>query len=74
MAMVDVIFGTAKLASLLGTSATLTTDLLVKAVSFTASNIYYLASSLASSPKIIGIKELEQLEKELDLLETIRDN
>lgn len=72
MAMVDVIFGTAKLASLLGTSATLTTDLLVKAVSFTASNIYYLASSLASSPKIIGIKELEQLEKELDLLETIK--
>jgi hypothetical protein len=72
MAMVDVIFGTAKLASLLGTSATLTTDLLVKAVSFTASNIYYLTSSLASSPKIIGIKELEQLEKELDLLETIK--
>ena len=70
--MVDVIFGTAKLASLLGTSATLTTDLLVKAVSFTASNIYYLASNLATSPKIIGIKELEQLEKETDLLETIK--
>lgn len=70
--MVDVIFGTVKLASLLGTSATLTTDLLVKAVSFTASNIYYLASNLASSPKIVGIKELEQLEKELDLLETIK--
>jgi hypothetical protein len=70
--MVDVIFGTAKLASLLGSSATLTTDLLVKAVSFTASNIYYLASNLATSPKIIGIKELEQLEKETDLLETIK--
>lgn len=70
--MVDVIFGTVKLASMLGTSATVTTDLLVKAVSFTASNIYYLASNLASSPKIVGIKELEQLEKELDLLETIK--
>ena len=70
--MVDVIFGTAKIASLLGTSATVTTDLLVKAVSFTASNIYYLTTSISSSPKSVSIKELEQLEKELDLLETIK--
>lgn len=70
--MVDIIFGTAKIASLLGSSASLTTDLLVKTVSYTASNIYYLVSNLASSPKITGIKELEQLEKELDLLETIK--
>jgi hypothetical protein len=70
--MVDVIFGTAKLVSLVGSSATITTDLLVKAVSFTASNVYYLASNLASSPNFVGIKELEQLEKELDLIETIK--
>jgi hypothetical protein len=70
--MVDVIFGTAKIASLLGTSATITSDLLVKAVSFTASNIYYLVSNLSTSPKTASIVELEQLEKELDLLETIK--
>jgi hypothetical protein len=70
--MVDVIFGTARLVSLVGSSATITTDLLVKAVSFTASNVYYLATNLASSPKIVGIKELEELEKELDLIETIK--
>jgi hypothetical protein len=70
--MVDVIFGTAKFASLLGTSATVTTDLLVKAVSFTASNIYYLTTNISSSPKSISIKELEELEKEIDLLETIK--
>lgn len=70
--MVDVIFGTVKIATMLGTSATVTTDLLVKAVSFTASNIYYLATNLSSSPKTTSIKELEQLEKELDLLETIK--
>lgn len=70
--MVDVIFGTAKLVSLVGSSATVTTDLLVKAVSFTASNVYYLASNLTSSPSFAGIKELEQLEKELDLIPTIQ--
>lgn len=70
--MVDVILGTAKIATMLGTSATVTTDLLVKAVSFTASNIYYLTSNIYSSPKTTSIKELEQLEKELDLLETIK--
>jgi len=70
--MVDVIFGTARLVSLVGSSATITTDLLVKAVSFTASNVYYLAANLASSPKIVGIKELEELEKELDLIESIK--
>lgn len=70
--MVDVIFGTAKIATMLGTSATVTTDLLVKTVSFTASNIYYLASNIYSSPKTTSIKELEQLEKEIDLLETIK--
>jgi hypothetical protein len=70
--MVDVIFGTARLVSLVGSSATITTDLLVKTVSFTASNVYYLATNLASSPKIVGIKELEELEKELDLIETIK--
>lgn len=70
--MVDVIFGTARLVSLVGSSATITTDLLVKAVSFTASNVYYLAANLASSPALVGIKELEQLEKELDLIETIK--
>ena len=70
--MVDVIFGTVKSASMLGTSATITTDILVKAISFTASNIYYLTSSIYSSPKTTSIKELEQLEKELDLLETIK--
>lgn len=70
--MVDVIFGTVKLVSMVGSSATITTDLLVKAVSFTASNIYYLVSNLATSQKLISIKELEQLEKELDLLETIK--
>ena len=70
--MVDIIFGTARLVSLVGSSATITTDLLVKAVSFTASNVYYLAANLASSPNFVGIKELEQLEKELDLIETIK--
>lgn len=70
--MVDVIFGTAKIATMLGTSATITTDLLVKTVSFTASNIYYLASNIYSSPKTTSIKELEELEKEIDLLETIK--
>ena len=70
--MVDIIFGTARLVSLVGSSATITTDLLIKAVSFTASNVYYLVTNLASSPKFIGIKELEQLEKELDLIETIK--
>jgi hypothetical protein len=70
--MVDVIFGTARLVSLVGSSATITTDLLVKAVSFTASNVYYLVANLASSPSFVGIKELEQLEKELDLIETIK--
>ena len=70
--MVDVIFGTAKLVSLVGSSATITTDLLVKAVSFTASNVYYLATDLSTSPKIVGIKELEELEKELDLIKTIK--
>ncbi len=70
--MVDVIFGTVKIASMLGTSATVTTDLLVKTISFTASNIYYLTTNLSSSPKTTSIKELEQIEKELDLLETIK--
>jgi hypothetical protein len=70
--MVDVIFGTAKLVSLVSTSATLTSDILVKAITYSATNVYYLASSLASSPKIVGIKELEELEKELDLIETIK--
>jgi hypothetical protein len=70
--MVDIIFGTARLVSLVGSSATITTDLLVKAVSFTASNVYYLVANLASSPSFVGIKELEQLEKELDLIETIK--
>ena len=70
--MVDVIFGTVRLVSLVGSSATITTDLLIKAVSFTASNVYYLVANLASSPSFVGIKELEQLEKELDLIETIK--
>jgi len=70
--MVDVIFGTAKLFSLVGNSATLTTDILIKTISYTASNVCYLASNLISLPKIVEIKELEQLEKELDLIETIK--
>ena len=70
--MVDIIFGTARLVSLVGSSATITTDLLIKAVSITASNVYYLATNLASNPSFVGIKELEQLEKELDLIETIK--
>lgn len=70
--MVDVIFGTAKIITMLGTSATITTDLLVKTISFTVSNIHYLTSNIFSSPKTTSIKELEQLEKEIDLLETIK--
>jgi hypothetical protein len=70
--MVDVIFGTAKLVGMVGSSASLTTDLLVKTVSFTASNVYYLVSNLLSTPKVMEIKELEQLEKELDLIESIK--
>jgi hypothetical protein len=70
--MVDVIFGTAKLASLVGGSASITSDVLIKTVSFTASNIYYLTSKIVSTPGITSIKELEHLEIELDLLQTIK--
>jgi hypothetical protein len=70
----DVIFGTVGLISMVSSSATITTDLLVKALSMTSSNIYYLTKNLLSSSnsKMISIKELEELEKELDLLETIK--
>lgn len=70
--MVDVIFGTARLVSLVGSSATITSDLLIKTVSYTAGNIYYLTSKIISTPQNVSIKELEKLETELDLIQTIK--
>jgi len=71
--MAEVLIGTTKVLSMVtNTASNATIDLLIKTMSFTSSNIYYLGKSIFSTSKIIGIKELEQVEKELDLLETIK--
>jgi hypothetical protein len=73
--MSDIIINTTKILTLVGSSATIiTTDLIIKTISFTASNIYYLGTMFYANRNvhILGIKELEQIEKDIDLFETIK--
>ena len=72
----ELIVGTSKLlsvASNIGSIKSFGTDIIIKTISFTASNIYYLTTKIISKSKSNKkINNLEQVEKELDLLETIK--
>ncbi len=67
------LLGGLQVISTLGNTATvLTTDLLLKTIQLTTSGIFHLGKSLFTPSPYINYNELEHLEKELDLLETIK--
>jgi hypothetical protein len=65
--------GGAQVISTLGTTATvLTTDLLIKTIQFTTSGIFSVGKALLTPSPYVNHTQLEDLEKELDLFETIK--
>lgn len=65
--------GAAHAVSSIGTTATLiTSDVLIKTISTTTSSIYTVGKMLLSDSKYVDLSSLEKLEKQLDLLETIK--
>lgn len=65
--------GAAHAVSSIGTTATLiTSDVLIKTISTTTSSIYTIGKMLLSDSKYVDLSSLEKLEKQLDLLETIK--
>jgi hypothetical protein len=65
--------GAAQVVSSIGTTATLvTSDVLIRTISATTSSIYTIGKMLLSDSKYVDLSSLEKLEKQLDLLETIK--
>jgi hypothetical protein len=65
--------GAAHAVGSIGTTATLvTSDMLIRTVSATTSSIYTIGKMLLSDSKYVDLSSLEKLEKQLDLLETIK--
>jgi hypothetical protein len=65
--------GAAHAVSSIGTTATLvTSDMLIRTISATTSSIYTIGKMLISDSKYVDLSSLEKLEKQLDLLETIK--
>lgn len=65
--------GAAHAVSSIGTTATLvTSDMLIRTISATTSSIYSVGKLLLSNNKYVDLSSLEKLEKQLDLLETIK--
>ncbi len=65
--------GAAHAVSSIGTTATLvTSDMLIRTISATTSSIYTIGKLLLSDSKYVDLSSLEKLEKQLDLLETIK--
>jgi hypothetical protein len=75
--MADLLIDTAGVIAMVGGSATaITANVLIQAITMTVTNIYGISLSIFSKKKnkinIVERKELEKLEKELDLIETIK--
>ena len=65
--------GAAHAVSSISTTATLlTSDMLIRTISATTSSIYTIGSLLLTDNKYVDLSSLEKLEKQLDLLETIK--
>jgi hypothetical protein len=65
--------GAAHAVSSIGTTATLvTSDMLIRTISATTSSIYTIGKMVLSDSKYVDLSSLEKLEKQLDLLETIK--
>jgi hypothetical protein len=65
--------GAAHAVTSIGTTATLvTSDMLIRTISATTSSIYTVGKMLLSDSKYVDLRSLEKLEKQLDLLETIK--
>lgn len=70
--MTDFILNTTRALSLVGGTTYIASDILIKTLTFTASNIHVLGRTLFTNSDNTSIYELEKIEKELDLLETIK--
>lgn len=75
--MADLLIDTAGVIAMVGGSATaITANVLIQAITLTVTNIYGMSLSIFSKKKnkthIVERRELEKLEKELDLIETIK--
>jgi hypothetical protein len=75
--MADLLIDTAGVIAMVGGSATaITANVLIQAITMTVTNIYGVGLSIFSKKKnktnIVERRELEKLEKELDLIETIK--
>lgn len=67
------LLGGAQVITTLGSTATVvTTDLLIKTLTYTTSGIFNLGKALFTPSPYITYKQLEDLEKDIDLLETIK--
>ena len=65
--------GAAHAVTSIGTTATLvTSDMLIRTITATTSSIYTIGKMLLSDSKYVDLSSLEKLEKQLDLLETIK--
>ncbi len=65
--------GSAQVITTLGSTATvLTTDLLIKTITYTTSGIFSLGKAIFTPSPYINYRQLEELEKDIDLLETIK--
>jgi hypothetical protein len=65
--------GAAHAVSSIGTTATLVSaDMLIRTISATTSSIYSIGKMILSDNKYVDLSSLEKLEKQLDLLETIK--
>lgn len=71
--MADIILNTSKALTLVGGSTVfMSTDILLKALTFTASNIHFVGKTLFNNTDTTNFSELERIEREMDLLETIK--
>jgi hypothetical protein len=59
------------ISSLAGTSSIVTADLLVKTIGYTTHGIFFVGKKLFQSTNHVNIVELQELEKDIDLLKTI---
>ena len=67
------LLGGAQVITTLGSTATVvTTDLLIKTLTYTTSGIFSLGKALFTPSPYITFKQLEDLEKDIDLMETIK--
>ena len=65
--------GSAQVLTSLGSTATVVTaDLLIKTITFTTSGIFSLGKALLTPASYMNYKQLQELENDIDLFETIR--